>query len=340
MRLLIVTQTLDSDDPILGFFHRWVEEFAKRFTHVTVVALNVGAHSLPANVSVHTLGKELGLERFPRTLRYIGLLFRLRNEYTHVFAHMNPEYVIGGGWLWRFLGKKIGFWYVHGTVSNRLKLAAFFAHRIFTASRESCRIDNPKVTIVGHGIDTGLFSPKGNPQRPALITTGRISPSKHLEVVIDAFSRLKSMSPSATFVIAGGAGSPQEEQYADTVGAAAKAAGVRVIPPVPHREIPALLKDASVFISASETGSLDKAVLEAMSAGVVPITSNPAYAPMLAPLSLHVARTPEAFAAKCLELFSNQARLARLSQTVRDEIVRHHSMPRLMDVLKNAYEKL
>src|SRR5262245_47547882 len=104
MKLLVVTQTLDLNDPILGFFHRWVEEFAKHFDTVTVIALKVGAHNLPKNVAVHSLGKEIGLERGPRILRYVGLLLRLRREYTHVFAHMNPEYVIGGGLMWRLLG--------------------------------------------------------------------------------------------------------------------------------------------------------------------------------------------------------------------------------------------
>ena len=31
MNLLLITQKIDKDDPILGFFHRWVEEFAKHF---------------------------------------------------------------------------------------------------------------------------------------------------------------------------------------------------------------------------------------------------------------------------------------------------------------------
>ena len=30
MKLLLVTQNVDRTDPILGFFHQWVEEIAKR----------------------------------------------------------------------------------------------------------------------------------------------------------------------------------------------------------------------------------------------------------------------------------------------------------------------
>lgn len=29
MKLLIITQTVDAEDPVLGFFVRWIEEFAR-----------------------------------------------------------------------------------------------------------------------------------------------------------------------------------------------------------------------------------------------------------------------------------------------------------------------
>ena len=40
MKLLIITQKVDSADPILGFFHQWVEEFAKHceFGHCDLFA--------------------------------------------------------------------------------------------------------------------------------------------------------------------------------------------------------------------------------------------------------------------------------------------------------------
>lgn len=55
---MIVTQKVDVNDPILGFFHRWVEEFAKHFERITVICLQKGEYNLPANVKVFSLGKE------------------------------------------------------------------------------------------------------------------------------------------------------------------------------------------------------------------------------------------------------------------------------------------
>ncbi|MCR4280769.1 MAG: hypothetical protein NUV88_00330, partial [Candidatus Kaiserbacteria bacterium] len=62
MKLLITTQAIDLDDPIMGFFCRWVEEFSKHCASVHVICLKEGRRSLPANVQVHSLGKEQKLE--------------------------------------------------------------------------------------------------------------------------------------------------------------------------------------------------------------------------------------------------------------------------------------
>jgi len=58
MKLLVVTQVVDTEDPVLGFFVRWVEELAKHVESVEVICLREGKHMLPVNVHVHSLGKE------------------------------------------------------------------------------------------------------------------------------------------------------------------------------------------------------------------------------------------------------------------------------------------
>ena len=58
MKLLITTQTVNINDPVLGFFHRWLKEFAENCEQVTVICLQVGEYQLPPNVKVISLGKE------------------------------------------------------------------------------------------------------------------------------------------------------------------------------------------------------------------------------------------------------------------------------------------
>jgi len=77
MKLLICTQMIDKNDPILGFFHRWVEEFAKHFEHIHVICLKEGQHTLPQNVTVHSLGKEGGESRIKYVIRFYRFFSRI-----------------------------------------------------------------------------------------------------------------------------------------------------------------------------------------------------------------------------------------------------------------------
>ncbi|MDO8443243.1 MAG: glycosyltransferase family 4 protein [bacterium] len=131
MKLLIITQKVDMSDPVLGFFHHWIEEFSKRYEKVAVIALGVGEYHLPENVKVLSLGKEKclvipALSRNPDPRSHIkcgmtdGLFIRLkyifnfykyiwseRKNYDAVFVHMNQEYVLLGCFLWRFMAKTL-----------------------------------------------------------------------------------------------------------------------------------------------------------------------------------------------------------------------------------------
>lgn len=49
MNLLIITQKIDQNDDVLGFFHRWVEEFSKYCELVIVICLQKGEYDLPAH---------------------------------------------------------------------------------------------------------------------------------------------------------------------------------------------------------------------------------------------------------------------------------------------------
>src|SRR3989344_3874479 len=120
MKLLICTQVMDVSDPILGFFCRWVEEFAKHCEKVTVICLREGEHDLPDNVRIYSLGKKgkdsnrsstmiyHSASRLRYALRFWLLLWKVRKEYDAVFVHMNPEYMVLGSAWWRLWGKKVG----------------------------------------------------------------------------------------------------------------------------------------------------------------------------------------------------------------------------------------
>lgn len=282
MKLLICTQVMDKDHPILGFFHRWIEEFAKHCEAVHVICLFEGKHSLPQNVHVHSLGKEKGRSRIKYLLRFYSLVWKLRKEYDNVFVHMNQIYVILGAPLWRILGKKIGLWYAHGSTSFSLHVAEKFVHSVITSTPEGFRVRSKKIHLVGQGIDTHQFSYVDSPHDSSnvrIIFVGRISPVKQCEVLIDAVRIIKEQGVLCNVVLVG---EPSTQEYYNQLQKQCKKNGlegvVKFTGGVPNTSIAEYLKEVDVFANTSVTGSLDKTGLEALSAGVPVITANEAYA--------------------------------------------------------------
>ena len=64
MRLLVLTQKVDQDDEILGFFHTWISLFSEHTDSVEVITLSEGRHDLPKNVHVHSMRKKSGDPQF------------------------------------------------------------------------------------------------------------------------------------------------------------------------------------------------------------------------------------------------------------------------------------
>ncbi|HQU07455.1 MAG: hypothetical protein B7X04_00555 [Parcubacteria group bacterium 21-54-25] len=310
MKLLIVTQAVDQHDPVLGFFVQWIEEFARHAERVEVICLRKGEYHLLSNVRVHSLGKERSTPRFARRLvyasRFLRLAWRLRHGYDTVFVHMNPEYLVIAGWLWRLLGKRTALWYTHKSVNLKLRIAVFWARVVFTASKESFRLPTKKLQIVGHGIDVAAFvaaprrARRGAPLH--ILTIGRLAPSKRLAEMLAALDVLHREGTAFSFTIAGVPATRADEGYERAVRAdlihKPYARTVTFLGAVSHASIPALLAKADVFVNLSTTGSMDKAVLEALAAGVPAVTTNEAFRELLEPAGLFVKDDiPEAIAA-------------------------------------------
>ncbi len=268
MKLLIVTQVVDSTHPILGFFHRWIEEFAKHAEQVHVIALGAGEHALPSNVTVHSLGKEQGAGKLQQLATFYSLLMTLHKNYDAVFVHMNPEYVVAAGWWWRLTGKTIGLWYTHKSVDLKLRIAEFFANVVFTASKESFRLTSKKVQVVGHGIDTDFWTPDGGMVRGThALSVGRLMTSKRHDLAIR-----EAASKGFTLKIAGDG--PERER----LGALARECGATVefLGALIASRLRSEYRSAARLIHRSETGSLDKVVLEAAACGCPVDTTDPA----------------------------------------------------------------
>lgn len=303
MRILIITQKVDKNDPILGFFCRWVQEFAKHCEQVTVIALGVGEYDLQKNVRVFSLGKELRersdlknlvprsvleeqLQKVRYVLNFYRLIWRERKNYDAVFVHMNPIYVVLGGMLWRVLGKKIGLWYAHRSVDLKLRIAEKLAHIIFTTATESFRLKSKKTQAVGHGIDVDRFICEKRKDVGAepitILHVGRITPIKNLDTLIEAAGMLrKEWKKQFRIILVGEPVMAGDVQYKKDLVSLAKERGVSDIIEweggVPNTQITEYYCKSDISVNLTPTGGVDKVVLESIAAGTPVFVSNKAF---------------------------------------------------------------
>src|SRR3989344_1662439 len=286
MKLLIVTQKVDAADSNLGFFIQWIRMFAKYAEQVTVICLEKGVYELPPNVSVFSLGKEIRKRgRSLYAFRFLRYAFSLRHTYESVFIHMNPEYAILGGLLWKLLNKRVALWYVHKKVDAKLRLAEKYVDRIFTASKESLRLPSKKCSVIGHGIDMELFSGRRKDAamgaKLRLLTVGRIAPVKDLRTLILGYALLKRTGEAAELSIVGEPITDIDLRYkqelAHFIEEQHVSAHVHFLGSVPFSSLPTVYNEHSAFIHASRTGSIDKTVLEALASGLTVFTSSEAF---------------------------------------------------------------
>lgn len=282
MRLLVVTQKVDRKDPILGFFHRWIEEFAKRCEKVTVICLEKGEYSLPGNVKVLSLGKEKSRSRVQYIAHFYKYIWDERKNYDSVFVHMNQEYVLLGGLLWKLLNRKIVLWYTHRQVNLKLRIAEKLADAVLTSSEESFSMKSGKVKYVGHGINTEIFKPMTrNWASHILVSVGRITPIKNCQVLLDSLSLLIKNDPKWQVVFVGDPVTNSDKAYKDKLENKMRknniASNVQFVGSLTPTEIKDKFSKAFASVNMTPTGGMDKVILESLAVGCPVFTSNVAF---------------------------------------------------------------
>ena len=106
MKLLVITQKVDTNDQLLGFFTEWLKRLVGKFDKLTVLCLKKGQYDLPSNVKIISLGKDRGVSKLKQLSTFYFLLFTFRKEYDSVLVHMNPIWMVLGGLPWKLMGKK------------------------------------------------------------------------------------------------------------------------------------------------------------------------------------------------------------------------------------------
>ncbi|MEK7177184.1 MAG: glycosyltransferase [Patescibacteria group bacterium] len=271
MRILVITQKIDKNDPVLGFFHRWVEEFAKHFESVVVICLGVGTHSLPKNVKVLSLGKDEGGSRLKYIFRFYKYIWQERKNYDSVFVHMNQEYIILGWKFWKLWGRKIYLWRNHAKGNFFTRLAILFSEKVFYTSPSSFTARFKKSVIMPVGIDTNFFKPDLSVvKKPnSILFLGRIAPVKRALEFVEWFNKLEEKFIATV----AGEALPKDKGYEKLVKSRASEK-IKFIGSVSQYEAKKLYQSHETYVNMTPAGSFDKTILEAAASGTSVIVDN------------------------------------------------------------------
>lgn len=344
MKLLVCTQIMDKEDSTLGFFQKWASLLGGQFDVVNVVCLKEGKHTLPDNVQVHSLGKESArggglIQRLRYAFRFYSLVWKLRHEYDAVFVHMNQEYVLLGGILWKVLGKKIFMWRNHYDGSILTDIAALFCTKVFCTSKFSYTAKYKKTVLMPVGVDQEsahideVIERKPN----SILFLGRLDISKKPHILIDALGILsrKGIQFTATFV---GGPSKDDAQYPEGLRAQVERLGLGgctlFTGAVPNTETYRYYRSHEIFVNCSRSGMLDKTMFKAVACGCLVLVTSKDFADMAGQEFSFADDDREGLAQKIEEFLAlNTSSRTHMTEKL-NAAIKQHALPVLVERLK------
>lgn len=269
-------QTVDRRDSALGFYHGWIVELAKQFEFITIFALRIGEYDLPENVKVIPLRPWGYRARLRTTLRVLMLTWQHRHDYDAVFAHMNQEYPLVAGWLWKLLGKRVYMWRNHYAGDMFTDIAAFFCDKVFYTSKSSYTAKYKKAVQMPVGIDVGSCHLDELIERKAasVLFLGRFDESKHPDLLVEALGKIRAEGVAFTATFVGGPSDPTST-LPEEVSLRAQELGlsdlVTFVGPIPNTDTYKYYRSHAIYVNCGKSGMLDKSLFKSIACGCLPL---------------------------------------------------------------------
>jgi alpha-1,3-mannosyltransferase len=179
-----------------------------------------------------------------------------------------------GGFFHTDFARRLKRVYFHTATRTTLKRYK----RVFacsTSDAETFRaIAGPRVCHIDNGVDIAKLAGASSPVfRPSLVCFGRIAAHKGLARLLDTFEILKTRLPEATLTLIGNDADGTLERLRSKYAGLLQDGSVEIKTGLSDAEVARALGAASFFASASEYEGFGLAVVEALSAGLIPIVS-------------------------------------------------------------------
>jgi len=347
LHVVMFVQKIDENDWLLNFTIGWLRALAARVETLDVVTLENRADpaTMPANVHIHSLGKERHVGRVAELIAFQRIVADVSRHADVLFGHLTPRYT----WLaapWAALHRVPQcMWYTHRQVNRELYMALRCVRWVATAAPNSFPLPGPKVRVMGHGIDSTYFSPSVTIQPddpPLVLAVGRLAPIKRHHVLLEAAALLRDRGLVVNFAVAGGAVTAEGISYQSAlesrIAELAMGERFRMLGALGRDELLNYYRRATVVTNLSPPGLFDKAALEALCTARPVVVTNPGFDDVLGDfqplLRLSDPPEPAALADKLAVLLTQStAERVAMGAALRERTIQAHGLDRLMDRL-------
>ena len=327
MKLLVITQEIDEEGDVLGFFVDWMGELSKHFEKVEIVHLRGEGAKMPDNVTLHKISGN----RAEKVVKLNEIVLKTKPD--RILAHMCPEFVISIYPNTALKRIPIIMFYAHGSTSPKLSLVEKMCKKVLTTTESGFRIKSKKKVVIHQGIDSEKFYSSGGKY---ILDAARISKVKKHDLIISAFSEISKRHPELALKIVGADPTEKKETMGDLENLVKKLGledEVELSGKIPNKEMPEVYAECALFVSASETGSLDKTGLEAMASGKPVLVCNEAFDEILSGFErecvFEKGNTKE-LAEKMEWFLDNPEKAKEIGAALRKRVEKQHSMQDLM----------
>jgi glycosyltransferase involved in cell wall biosynthesis len=205
-----------------------------------------------------------------------------KNRFSVLFSHMTSTHSAFISPITKLLRLKHYLWYAHASKGVFLRVSKLLTNGIITSTSGSCPLVGEKIFPIGQSIDKNRFEKQQQAHYPIrnLIHTGRLDPSKNVDLIIEGVESLRVRCPELTLEIVGSPSSDLYKKYSQELiskfSSPLYSSWLKFTPYIPREDLPKLLRGKDGFIHSFQ-GSLDKTLVEATFSGLPVVTINREY---------------------------------------------------------------
>lgn len=283
MNLIFFCQSVSESDPIIADTLSRIKAFAEheKIHSVDVICLRGERKRVGNNINIYPIqppnrARLLTLWRLIKSLTSICRSKKISIVYLYMTPTVAPIFYI----LKPIFKYKIVSWFGHAIYTPITKISLlYFTDRWLNANKSMTTFHPTHLRFIGQGTDPTVFFPEEVEKKYDLVTVGRITAVKNLELIVDAIKLCQTnFSQSYTLQICGDSYVSQDVAYKEKLKNYIKEQGLsdQIIfaGSVQRNELRHHLNAAKAFVFASP-GGVGKVSVEAMACGLPLIISSP-----------------------------------------------------------------